>query len=173
MCIIIWTQDTVCAKQEEPMDEVEIRRKLKAYAEILISLNSAGIVRTYNSPVGDYAEWIVSEKLDLELQKNSAAGFDALDKNTGLRYQVKSRWKHPGKNNRQLNVIRDYDKEPFDYLVAIIFGVDFDVEEAYLIPYEIIEKHFPYNKHQNGIVVTLTNDFVSDPQVKDIKTKLM
>ena len=155
------------------MNETQIKEKLKNYAEILNSLYSAGIVRTYNNPVGDYAEWIVSMKLGLELQKNGAAGFDALDKGTGLRYQVKSRWMHPGKNIRQLNVIRNYDKKPFDYLVAVIFGIDFDVEEAYLIPHEIIEKYFPQNKHQNGIVITLTNDFVSDPQVKDIKVKLM
>ena len=62
------------------MNETQIKEKLKNYAEILNSLYSAGIVRTYNNPVGDYAEWIVSMKLGLELQKNSAAGFDALDK---------------------------------------------------------------------------------------------
>ena len=38
------------------MNEIEIKEKLKAYAEILNSLKSAGIVRTYNSPVGDYRE---------------------------------------------------------------------------------------------------------------------
>lgn len=106
-------------------------------------------------------------------EKTGKAGFDALDKETGLRYQVKSRWRHPKNNNRQLNVIRDYDKKPFDYVVAVIFGVDFDVEEAYLIPHEIIGKYFPYNKHQNGIVITLTKGFLSDPQIKDIKEKLM
>ena len=113
------------------MNEAEIKGKLKDYAAILNVLYSAGIVRTYNSPVGDYAEWLVSTKLRLELQQNSAAGFDALDKATGLRYQIKSRWMHPGKNSRQLNVIRDYEKKPFDYLIAVIFGVSFDVEEAY------------------------------------------
>lgn len=155
------------------MNEEEIKEKLRNYAKILNSLYSAGIVRTYNSPVGDYAEWIVSKKSGLELQKNSAAGFDALDKNTGLRYQVKSRWMHPGKNSRQLNVIRDYEKKPFDYLIAVIFGVSFDVEEAYQNPYEIIRRYVPQNKHQNGIVVTLTNDFVRDPQVRDIRAKLV
>ena len=155
------------------MNELDTKGKLKTYAEILNSLYSEGIIRTYNSPVVDYAEWIVSKKLGLELEKNSKEGFDALDKKTGLRYQVKSRWRHPKKNNRQLNVIRDYDKKPFDYVVAVIFGVDFDVEEAYLIPHEIIGKYFPYNKHQNGIVITLTKGFLSDPQIKDIKEKLM
>ncbi len=155
------------------MNEEEIKEKLRNYAKILNSLYSAGVVRTYNSPVGDYAEWIVSKKSGLELRKNSAAGFDALDKNTGLRYQVKSRWMHPGKNSRQLNVIRNFEKKPFAYLIAVIFGVSFDVEESYQIPYEIIRRYFPQNKHQNGIVVTLTNDFVRDPQVQDIRAKLV
>lgn len=155
------------------MNEENIKQKLKDYAEILNSLYSAGIVRTYNSPVGDYAEWIVSRKSGLELQKNSEAGFDALDQYTGLRYQVKSRWMHPGRNSRQLNVIRDYERRPFDYLIAVIFGMDFEINKAYQIPYEIITKYFRKNKHQNGIVVTLTNDFVSDPQVMDIRAKLI
>lgn len=155
------------------MNEEEIIEKLKNYAEILNSLHSVGIIRTYNSPVGDYAEWLVSVKLGLERQENSTKGFDALDKETGLRYQIKSRWMHPGKNSRQLNVIRNYDKKHFDFVVAVIFGVNFDVEEAYLIPHEIIKKYFRYNKHQNGIVITLTNHFISDSQVKDIKEKLI
>lgn len=154
------------------MDEEEVKKKLKDYASILHTLYAAGIVRTYNSPVGDYAEWMVSLKLGLELQKNSTAGFDALDRDTGLRYQIKSRWMHPGKNSRQLNVIRNYNQKTFDYLIAVIFGVDFEMEEAYLIPHAIIQKYFPMNHHQNGIVVTLTNELISDSQVKDIKGEL-
>lgn len=154
------------------MNEIEIKRLLKEYSEILNTLYSAGIVRTYNSPVGDYAEWLVGAKLGLTLQKTDTAGYDALD-NDGKRYQIKGRWMHPGKNTRQLTVIRKYDEKPFDYLVVVVFGVDFDVKEAYLIPYEIIGKHFPHNKHLNGIIVTLTNKFISDSLVTDIKEKLM
>lgn len=154
------------------MESTEVKENLKSYAAILNSLYASGIIRTYNSPVGDYAEWVVSTKLGLELQPNSAAGYDAIDRSTGLRYQVKSRWMHPGKNSRQLNVIRDYDKKPFDYLVAVIFDIEFEVSEAYLIPHGIISKYFPINKHQNGIVVTLTNEFIADVHVKDITAKL-
>lgn len=53
------------------MTEQEVVSKLKDYAAIINSLYSAGVVRTYNSPVGDYAEWIVSTKLNLLLEKNS------------------------------------------------------------------------------------------------------
>ena len=150
------------------MTEEEVVSKLKDYAAIINSLYSAGVVRTYNSPVGDYAEWLVSTKLNLQLEKNSEKGYDAMDVETGLRYQVKSRWMHPGKNSRQLNVIRNYEDNQFDYLIAIIFGNDFDVAEAYLIPHDVPREYFPFNRHQNGIVVTLTQEFIRDSRVKDI-----
>lgn len=150
------------------MCEDEVVEKLKEYADILNSLYSAGIVRTYNSPVGDYAEWLVSIKLNLELEKNSEKGYDAIDEESGLRYQVKSRWMHPGKNSRQLNVIRNYDDNQFDYLVVIIFGNDFEVAEAYKIQHDVLQDYFPFNKHQNGMVVTLTQEFIQDARVEDI-----
>lgn len=150
------------------MCEDEVVEKLKEYADILNSLYSAGIVRTYNSPVGDYAEWLVSIKLNLELEKNSEKGYDAMDEESGLRYQVKSRWMHPGKNSRQLNVIRNYDDNQFDYLVVIIFGNDFEVAEAYKIQHDVLQDYFPFNKHQNGMVVTLTQEFIQDARVEDI-----
>ena len=150
------------------MCEDEVVEKLKEYADILNSLYSAGIVRTYNSPVGDYAEWLVSIKLNLELEKNSEKGYDAIDEESGLRYQVKSRWMHPGKNSRQLNVIRNYDDNQFDYLVVIIFGNDFEVAEAYKIQHDVLQDYFPFNKHQNGMVVTLTQEFIQDVRVEDI-----
>ena len=109
------------------MTEQEVVSKLKDYAAIINSLYSAGVVRTYNSPVGDYAEWIVSTKLNLLLEKNSKKGYDAIDDASGIRYQIKSHWMHPGKNSRELNVIRNYEEKQFDYLIAVIFGNDFEV----------------------------------------------
>ena len=44
---------------------------MNLYAEILIELNQRKVVRTYNSPVGDYAEWLVSEKLGYALEHHS------------------------------------------------------------------------------------------------------
>lgn len=150
------------------MREDEVVEKLKEYASILNSLYSAGIVRTYNSPVGDYAEWLVSTKLNLQLEKNSEKGYDAMDGESGLRYQVKSRWMHPGKNSRQLNVIRNYEDNQFDYLIAVIFGNNFEVAEAYKIQHDVLRDYFPFNRHQNGIVVTLTQEFMQDARVEDI-----
>lgn len=44
---------------------------MNVYADILEELNCRNVVRTYNSPVGDYAEWLVAEKLDFVLEHNS------------------------------------------------------------------------------------------------------
>ena len=65
---------------------------MNMYADILSELNARGVVRTYNSPVGDYAEWLVAEKMDLKLEKNSKKGYDAYNLSTDTRYQIKSRW---------------------------------------------------------------------------------
>ena len=43
---------------------------MNMYAEILGELNRRNVVRTYNSPVGDYAEWLAAEKLSLRLEHN-------------------------------------------------------------------------------------------------------
>ena len=58
---------------------------MNLYAEILAELNRRNVVRTYNSPVGDYAEWLVAEKLGLVLEHNSQKGYDAYQPGTGLR----------------------------------------------------------------------------------------
>lgn len=150
------------------MEEIEVKEKLKEYAAILNSLHSAGIVRTYNSPVGDYAEWIVSTKLNLLLEKNSKKRYDAIDEANGIRYQIKSRWMHPGKNSRELNVIRNYEENQFDYLIVIIFGNDFEIVEAYKVPHDVIGEFFSYKEHQNGVVVTLGSNFIQDTRVEDI-----
>lgn len=150
------------------MKSKEVIANLKEYARILNELNEAGVVRTYNSPVGDYAEWLVAEKLKLTLESNSAKGHDALDEKSGIRYQVKSRWIHKGTKNKALNVIRNYDENQFDYLIIVLFKDDFSVEKVYKVPHDVIGKHFTYNKHQNGYVVRVTKKLENDPEVTDI-----
>lgn len=51
------------------MNETEIKGRLEVYSEILNTLCSVEVVRTYNSSAGDYAEWIISKKSGIELQK--------------------------------------------------------------------------------------------------------
>lgn len=48
---------------------------MNMYAQILTELKARNIIRTYNSPIGDYAEWLVSKKLGLTLERNSKKGY--------------------------------------------------------------------------------------------------
>ncbi len=155
------------------LEEKNPHELMNLYADILTELNRRQVVRTYNSPVGDYAEWLVKEKMKLALEANSQKGYDAIDPRNGFRYQIKSRWERnaPSPQSRELNVIRNYDKKQFDYLIALIFDKEFDVKEAYLIPHDMIARHAKFSKHQNGYILTLMGPILHDPAVKDI-TKL-
>ncbi|WP_374437231.1 hypothetical protein [Inhella sp.] len=89
---------------------------LSAYASVLHLLRHHGIVRSFNNPVADVAEWLVSNKLALKLAANSAKGYDAQDE-SGTRYQIKARWLATTRSSKQLSAIRDLVDKPFDYLV--------------------------------------------------------
>ena len=105
----------------------QILALMNQYAAVLITLNERGVIRTYNSPVGDFAEWLVSQKLGLRLEKNSARGLDATGSD-GLRYQIKCRWERtdfPTPQSRELGVIRSLEKNQFDFLIAVIFDSTF------------------------------------------------
>lgn len=96
-----------------------------------------------NSPVGGYAEWLVAEKLGFVLEHNSKKGYDAYDPLTGLRYQIKSRWDRGAATtqSRELNVIRNYDDNQFDYLIIVVFDEHFGVKEAYMHPHKTIKSY--------------------------------
>lgn len=127
---------------------------LNLYSDVLAELNRREIVRTYNSPVGDYAEWLVAKTFGLELENNSQKGYDAINPKTRRKYQIKSRWERedkPSIRTRQLSPIRDFDEDPFDYLIVVIFDKQFGVKEAYKIPYSEVKGK--KNSHVNGLQV--------------------
>jgi hypothetical protein len=147
---------------------------MNVYADILNELISRKVVRTYNSPVGDYAEWLVAEKLNLTLESNSQKGFDAYELKTKKRFQIKSRWErgNPSRQSRELNVIRNYEDNQFDYLIVLIFDKRFFVKEAYSIPHEVIREYARYSKHQNGYILIAMGQVLHDNKVEDITYKL-
>lgn len=147
---------------------------MNMYADILVELNSRNVVRTYNSPVGDYAEWLVAEKLGLMLEHNSQKGYDAYDPETDSRYQIKSRWERGAATtqSRELNVIRNYDGNQFDYLVIVIFDERFCVKEAYMLPHDTVKPYARYNKHQNGYILIAKGAVLTDKDTKNITLQL-
>ena len=147
----------------------QILALMNQYAAVLITLNERGVIRTYNSPVGDFAEWLVSQKLGLRLEKNSARGLDATGSD-GLRYQIKCRWERtdfPTPQSRELGVIRSLEKNQFDFLIAVIFDSHFQVRAAYQIPHEIIPRYAVYRRHVNGHILLADGPILRDPATKD------
>ena len=141
---------------------------LRDYSKAMDALLEAGIVRTRNNPVGDYAEWVVKEELNLKLEKNSKSGYDATDKK-GIRYQIKGRRVTSKNKSRQLGVIRDLNEKKFDFLVAVIFDEQFNVIEAYKIPHKIIKNHSKYSEHQHGHLVHLKGEILKDKLTQKIE----
>jgi hypothetical protein len=137
------------------------------YSSVIEELMDRKVIRTANNPVADFAEYLVAQKMHLKLAASSTAGYDALDEK-GVRYQIKSRRNNDHNNSRQLGVIRNLEQDKFDYLVGIIFNRDFNVLEAYQIPHRIILSYARFSKHQNGYILQLKGEILSDILVENV-----
>jgi hypothetical protein len=134
------------------MSEYTVNELLAAHSAVLDELKRRGVVRSLNNPTGDYAEWLVAEHLGLSLQGNSEKGYDATD-GAGFRYQIKGRKLSPSNASTQLGVIRNLDKQEFDFLIAVVFDADWQVKSAAKIPHGVIADLAKHRKHVNGHVL--------------------
>jgi len=132
-------------------------------------LRRRGVIRSSNNPVADYAEYFVAHKFGLTLETGSNKGFDARDKK-GLRYQIKSRRITTHNQSRQLGVIRNLDENLFDYLLAILFSIDFTTNTIFKIPHDLIKKYSRFSKLQNGHILILRGNILKDPRVIQYKS---
>lgn len=142
------------------------KKLLNLHSAIMKELQERQVVRTSNSPVGDYAEWLVAKKLHYTLATSSNSGFDATDANN-KRIQIKCRRIKELTNSKQLGIIRNINDNPFDVLVAIIFNEYYDVVEAYELPIEIVKKYAKYSEHQKGYILQLRGQIY---QIHKLKT---
>ncbi|EMU55648.1 MULTISPECIES: DUF6998 domain-containing protein [Clostridium] len=143
---------------------------VELYASILKELNNRKVVRTFNSPVGDYAEWLFAKVYNLSLESNSNKGYDVIDNKNNIRYQIKSRWFNSVRESRQLNVIRNYEDDQFDYIIAIFFNEKFKVKEVYKIPHKVVGDYGRHSEHQNGYILTVNQRVIMDERVENITT---
>lgn len=61
---------------------------LRHFAEILDELKERRVLRTRNTPVRDYAEWLVSQELELSLGLSSKSSCGDTDTNS-KRFEIK------------------------------------------------------------------------------------
>ena len=140
---------------------------LRCFADILDELKGRKVVRTRNNPVGDYAEWLLTQRLGLLLERNSKRGYDATGRD-GKRYQIKSRRLDQTNDSTQLSVVRNLDAAEFDYLIGILFNRDFTVREAYKIPHGVIKGHANFSELQNGYILHLQGEVLAARGVENI-----
>ncbi len=143
---------------------------LQYYSRILEELRERKIVRTSNSPIGDYAEWLIANQLGLTLVSNSTSGHDAVD-SSGVKFQIKGRRLTPHNQSRQLGAIRNLKNHDFDYLIAVLFNEQVEVERVVKIPHEIIGKYARYSEHVNAHILILRENILSDPMVEDLTSQ--
>lgn len=133
----------------------------------LDELEEREIIRTRNNPVSDYTEWLVASRMNMELASPSTKGYDALDSN-GRRVQIKSRKNNLKNRSTTLGIIRNYELNQFDDLIAIIYHPDFSIRLALCIPHELVKQYGFFNAHQNGYTLNINAALTSDPKVVDI-----
>ena len=149
-------------KELVDMTEVEL---LQTQSAVIAELRRRGVVKTKNSPIGDYTEWLVSNRLGLTVEASSRASFDAVD-SEGIRYQIKGRCSE--ESRVQFSAIRNLEQQGFDFVIAVIFHEDYSVRLAVKISHDAVSKLVRYQSHTNGNNLILTNKVVAQDGVEEI-----
>lgn len=149
------------------IDHLSIRELMQLDASIGVELRKREICRTSNSPIGDVAEYLLSETFGWSLEANSKAGFDAITQDD-KKIQIKSRRVWAKNTSRQAGDIRNLDQHLFDELAGVVFDENYSVILAVIIPhYLVLEKALSIT-HSNSHRIYLRDDWVARDGVKDV-----
>lgn len=141
---------------------------LALWVTAMKELRRRGIIRSDNTPTGDYAEWLVARSLGLTLAGNAMAGYDAIGPDKA-RYQIKARRLVTPKTSRQLSPLRKLDQNPFDYVIVVLFGPEFDVQECWQIPIDVVREYAVYREHVNGHILYASGAALADGRTTRLK----
>lgn len=133
----------------------------------LDELERREVIRTRNNPISEYTEWLVADRMHMDLAPPSTKGYDATT-TEGRKIQIKSRKNNLKNKSLILGIIRNYDLHQFDVLIAVIYNHDFTIRHAISIPHELVKEYGFYNNHQNGYTLRISNLLLNDPRVTDI-----
>jgi hypothetical protein len=141
------------------LDALSVEELLRLSRASVTELRKRGIVRTANSPAGDYAEWLVKEATGGELAPPSAKSYDVLAGDERL--QVKSRVvTDPAKRSeRQLSPFRSWD---CDAVVIVLFDEQFGIRRMAQLPTEVVKATARWQEHVRGHIVFATDELLSD-----------
>lgn len=109
----------------------------------MTKLNELGVIRS-GKIVSEYGEYIVCKKLRLKQPRSSVnKGYDAID-NTGLKYEIKSRWATPW-NKPTLFPISKNQLKTSDFIIYIEFDNNWNMVKLLKIPSNKVKPNI-YNR---------------------------
>ena len=150
------------------LETSSVRDLLKVQAAAVHELNRRSVLRSFNSPTGDLAEYLFCRTFSWRREENSKKGFDATD---GVRkFQIKGRWMHSPNTSRQLSAIRS--PKAFDALAAVLFDEDYGVLRAALIPCAFVSPRLKYSPHTNSHRFILSDNVWNIAGVEDVTGQL-
>lgn len=161
----------IAAARPAHVRDASIRELLTLYGQVIDELRDREVVRTANSPLGDYAERLFARAFEWELEGNSAAGHDAIG--DGVRYQIKARRISARNPSRQLSAIRRLPDKTFDLVAAVLFDEGFSVLRAALIPHAVVEQRAKRREHTNSWRFVLDDSVWLLPGVQDVTAALI
>ena len=140
--------------------------------QLLGELRSRGVLRTNNPPVGDYAEWLVSQALGSNrLPANSTKSFD-LESRVYGKVQVKARLVSSPAKSGQLQT-SPFRTEGFDHAAFVLLSdVDFSVTSAAILPFSAVRERWNWRKHVKGWTVHMNGPTMTHPEAIDISDQL-
>lgn len=159
------------ASRPEFIRSASVLELLKMHGQLLDELRDRKVIRTGNSPLGDYAELLFATAFGWSLASNSAAGHDAVDAE-GVRYQIKARRLTATSRSRQLSAIRKLPDQTFDMLAAVIFDEDYLVQRAILLPHAEVKLRCVRVEHTNSWRFVLHDHVWGAPGAIDVTSEL-
>lgn len=164
-----------CQMMEENVDisAKSNEELMNLYSQILDELNERKVVRTHNSPVGDYAEWLVCNRLGYRIENNSNKGYDAVDVESNQRIQIKSRWVRGPLNKIVLSPIRERNLLGFDELVVLLFDENFGIRHVFRMPPIVVAEYGKWRPHINGYLLRMSKGLLDDERVREITNQFI
>lgn len=147
------------------LDGLTNRELLELWAQSMRTLRERGVVRTYNSPIGDIAEEMVARHYGGTRGAFDQAAWDVAVGDELL--QVKACWRAGPASKLGFSPIRHRDG--YTSVVLVVFGADMRVAEAWRIPREVVNELGKFNSHVNGIKIGLTATVRAHPAVERIE----
>lgn len=147
---------------EQEWGSLTVRNLLGLWSGSLRELRARGIVRTYNSPIGDIAEELVAQHYRGERAGPSQKTWDVRVGSDLL--QVKAVRRTNPAQSLQLSPIRS--EGGYTAVIAVVFTEDLRVDYAVRLPRELVNATTVIDGHVNGRRVRLTTRLLDDPAVE-------